>query len=201
MIECNAAYFSMASAFLGTYCPFHVIHIEPHVSGGVLLVSSDQGRVTLIAHDRTGSADETINVIPDAELLKISRPIKTAERRLTLEDSSATVLTLRKTNTERKAASFQRSTAEFPPIRQALSKCLQAWDTVLPSSQGRYDANYLLRILSALSPLSEYCTFSSYDGGPLRIQTDSLAATVFLMPLGAEEPAPVASYLREYAKT
>jgi hypothetical protein len=198
MIECNAAYFSVASAFLGTYLPFHVIHIEPHSTGGVLFVSSDQGRVTLIAHDPTGSADESVNVIPDPQLLKIARPIKTAERRLTLEDSTATVLTLRKTNFEKKTSTFQRSTADFPPIRQALSRCLQAWDSELPVSEGRYDADYLLRIFNILAPLSEYCTFSSYDGGPLRIQTDSLDATVFLMPLNAAEPAPVARYLREY---
>ena len=52
-----------------------------------------------MAHDPSGRTDETIKLLPDPELMKFCRGIKTADRELRIEGNNALVTTFRKSTT------------------------------------------------------------------------------------------------------
>ena len=123
MLSCNSALLAIASEFTGTYAPYQAVELTPHERGGVFLASTDKGNVACLAFDPAGEGDETINLLPNTELIKASRGVKTATRTLVIEDDIAKVTTYRKTTSETKEIPINRSSVNSPNLAKALKDC------------------------------------------------------------------------------
>lgn len=142
-----------------------------------------------------------MRLLPDAELIKFCRGIKTAERQLRIEGNNALVSTFRKSTTEKRETIVNESISDFPPLSGAISSCLSKWsDTpTVSSTAGRYESIYIERALKGLAPTSDSVVLSAFDGGPLRIQTDKANIVVLVMPQLKEKIPSVPEWLSDYA--
>ena len=201
MLKLNSALVAICSEFTGKYAPYQAIEISPATGGGVFVASTDRGNIACLAHDPGGKADETIHLLPDAELMKFCRGIKTADRELSIDGNNAMVTTFRKTTSERREAIINKSISEFPPLAKAICSCLDRWSPApsVSTTAGRYESTYVERALKGLSSTSESVVLSAFDGGPLRIQTDKADVVVLVMPQVAEKIPPVPEWLSDYA--
>jgi len=201
MLRLNSALVALAGAFTGTYAPFQAIHLQPH-AGGVLVASSDHGRVSALAFDRQGRADESCDLLASSELLRSCSGIKTAERELSLEGDTLSVTTYRKKAAhEVKTFPLQRASAPFPPLDQAVAACVRHWGAAptLSRTAGRYDSAYLEKALKAAGHLCDSLVLSSFDGGPLRLQSDTLELVILVMPQTAAPIPPLPDWLERFA--
>jgi hypothetical protein len=201
MIRLNSALLALVGAFAGTYAPFQAIRLQPH-SKGVLAVASDEGRITALGFDPRGQADQPCNLIPSPELLRACSGLKSAEREVALDATQATVTTYRKNgNHEVKTFPITRSSAPFPPIDQALTVCVRTWGAApaTSSTAGRYRTTYLERALRTAGHLCESLVISGYDGGPLRLQSETLELLILVMPQTAEPIPPLPDWLLQFA--
>ena len=201
MLQCHSALAAIAAEFTGKFAPYQAIEISPAPKGGVFIASTDKGSIACLAHDPGGKTDETIRLLPDPELIRLCRGIKTADRELRVEGDNAVVTTYRKTTSEKKETRVSRSISEFPPLAKAINHCLQRWGNSpqVSATAGRYESRYVERALKGLSGLSESVVLSAFDGGPLRIQTDEGNIVVLVMPQSAEKIPSVPEWLSEYA--
>lgn len=191
MMLFNSALLTMAGLFVGPYAPYQSIHIQPH-DGGVLVASSNIGRITFLGFDRQGSADESCDLIPDKDLLDACTGIKTAERDVLIEGATARVTTYRKTTgNDVKEFNVLHSTTPFPPLRDAVRACIDHWSVTpeLSRTAGRYATTYLTKAIKAAGLHADSVVLSSFDGGPLRLQSGSLEMLILVMPQTAE-PIP-----------
>jgi len=191
VLQFNSALLAAVGSFTGPYAPYQSVHLRPHC-GGVLLAASDHGKVTAIGFDRMGTADESITIIPSPELLKASSGIKTAERGIVIDGETATVTTYYKTSSNNgKQLPVQHSITPFPDIDGALAVCVQRWSATpsLSETAGRYRVAYLERAIKAAGLLADSLVLSAFDGGPLRIQGETLELIILVMPQTAE-PIP-----------
>ena len=94
MLQLNSALVAICSEFTGKYAPYQAVEISPAPRGGVFVASTDRGNIACLAHDPAGQADRVMRLLPDAELIKFCRGIKTAERQLRIEGNNALVSTL-----------------------------------------------------------------------------------------------------------
>lgn len=191
MLQFNSALLTIAGMFAGPCAPFQSIHIQPH-SNGVLVASSDQGRVAFLGFDSCGVADETCDIIPEAGLLRACTGIKSADRDVLIEGDSARVTTYRKTaSNEVKEFHVLRSSLPFPPIQAAIDACIQRWSATpdVSATAGRYASPILTEAVRAASSCSDSIVLSAFDGGPLRIQCEALDMLILVMPQTAE-PIP-----------
>lgn len=191
MLQFNSALLTIAGLFAGPYAPYQAIHVQPHGTG-VLVASSDQGRVTFLGYDSHGLADETCDIIPEAQLLKACSGIKSAERGILIDGNSARVTTYRKTAAdETKEFPLLRSSLPFPPIQAAIDACVKRWGATpaLSATAGRYASPLLSQAIKAAASCGDSIVLSAFDGGPLRIQCDGLDMLLLIMPQTAE-PIP-----------
>ena len=191
MLQFNSALLAAVGAFTGDYAPYQSVHIRPHC-GGILLAASDHGKVTAIGFDRRGSGDETTSIIPSSELLKACAGIKTAERGIVIDGDRAVVTTYYKASSNKgKELAVHRSLTPFPDIDAALAACVARWGTTPTLSQtaGRYRVAYLERAIKAAGLLADSLVLSAFDGGPLRLQGESIELIILVMPQTAE-PIP-----------
>ena len=153
------------------------------------------------AYDPAGTADETIKLLPDPDLIKLCRGIKTADRELRIEGNNALVTTFRKSTNEQRETIINKSISDFPPLADAISACLERWGATpsVSTTAGRYESWYVERALKGLSSTSDSVVLSAFDGGPLRIQTDKADVVILVMPQVKEKIPSVPEWLSDYA--
>lgn len=202
MLNCNSALLAIASEFVGKFAPYQSIEITPAPTGGVYIASTDNGKVACLAHDPSGEGDESIILLPNSDLIKASRGVKTAERSISINGNMAMVTTHRKSTSESKEIPFHRSTSDFPKLSGAIKDCIARWDEIGKSSAtaGRYDITYLQRAIKSLSSINSSVTLHSFDGGPMRIQESSGNIVILVMPQIALPIPPVPDWLRQYSQ-
>ena len=203
MLQLNSALVAICSEFTGKYAPYQSIEISPSPAGGVFVASTDRGNIACLAHDPAGKADETIKLLPDTELMKYCRGIKTADRQLQIEGNNAMVTTFRKSTNEQRETVVNRSISDFPPLARAISSCLKRWSKTptVSATAGRYESAYVERALKGLSTTSDSVVLSAFDGGPLRVQTDKADVVILVMPQVAEKIPSIPEWLSEYASS
>jgi len=201
VLQFNSALLAAVGSFTGKYAPYQAVLIQPH-AGGILLAGSDEGKVTALAFDRDGRGDETATIIPSTELLKACSGIKTAERGVVIDGNSAVVTTYYKTsNSKGKELPVHRSITPFPPIDQAIAACIERWSATpkLSETAGRYKLRYLERAIRNAGLYSDSLVLSAFEGGPLRIQGESIELVILVMPQTAEPIPAVPDWLAEIA--
>jgi hypothetical protein len=202
MLQFNSALLAIAGSFAGAYAPYQAIHLQPHM-GGVLVVSSDHGKVSAFGFDPAGRGDETIDLIPSKDLLKSCTGIKSAERDVRIEGDTATVTTYRKTAAnEVKQFHALRSTAPFPPLDRAIAACMDRWGATPETSAtaGRYAAPYLEKAIRAAGSLGDSLVLSAFDGGPLRLHSEEIELMILVMPQTAEPIPALPSWIQQFGR-
>lgn len=202
MLQFNSALLAAVGSFAGQYAPFQAVHIRPHC-GGVLLAASDHGKVTAVGFDRVGRADETLDIIPSQELLKACAGIKTAERGIQINGDTALVTTYYKASSNKgKELPICRSTTPFPDLDSTLKACIDRWGVTpkLTETAGRYRVAYLERAIKSAGLLADSLVFSAFDGGPLRLQGESLELIILVMPQTAEPIPPLPDWIQEIGR-
>lgn len=200
MLQFNSALLAAVGSFTGKYAPYQSVLIAPH-AGGVLLAATDAGKVMALGFDRNGLGDETVTIIPSTELLKACAGIKTAERGVLIDGDSAIVTTYYKTSSAQgKELPIHRSMVPFPPIDAVISSCLERWGETPTCGEtaGRYKVAYLERAIKNAGLLTDSLVLSAFDGGPLRVQGESIDLCILLMPQTAEAIPPVPDWLARY---
>jgi len=201
VLQFNSALLAAVGSFTGKYAPYQAVLIQPH-AGGILLAGSDEGKVTALAFDRDGRGDETATIIPSTELLKACSGIKTAERGVVIDGNTAVVTTYYKTSSSKgKELPVHRSITPFPPIDQAIAACLDRWGAApsLTETAGRYKVAYLERAIKNAGLLSDSLVLSAFDGGPLRLQGESIELCILVMPQTAEPIPAVPDWLQTFS--
>lgn len=203
MLQLNSALVAIASEFTGNYAPYQAIEISPGPKGGVYVASTDRGNIACLAYDPAGTADEEITLLPEPELMKLCRGIKTADRQLQIKGNNAMVTTFRKSTNERREVIINKSISDFPPLRLALTSCLERWSNTpsVSATAGRYESRYIEKAIKGLSTMSDSVILSAFDGGPLRVQTDKADVVILVMPQVAEKIPSIPEWLSEYASS
>ena len=201
MLQINSALVAIAAEFTGKYAPYQAVEISPAPGGGAYVSSTDKGKIACLAYDASATVDETVKLLPDPELIKSCRGIKTAERQLYIEGNNAVVTTFRKTTSEKKEFIVNQSISDFPPLASAVKACVDRWslEPEVSATAGRYESRYIERALRGLSTAEESVVLSAFDGGPLRIQTDQGHVVILVMPQTAEKIPSLPQWLKEYA--
>ncbi len=200
MLQFNSALLAAVGSFTGKYAPFQSVLIRPH-DDGVLLAATDGGRVTALGFDRDGNADETVTVLPSSELLKACAGIKTADRGIVIDGDSAIVTTYYKSASSKgKELPVHHSITPFPPIDEAIAACVERWGATPAVGQtaGRYKVAYLERAIKNAGLLCDSLVLSAFDGGPLRVQGETIEICILVMPQAAEPIPPLPDWLARY---
>lgn len=202
MLQLNSSLVAIAAEFTGKYAPYQAVEISPAPGGGAYISSTDKGKIACLAFDASATIDETVRLLPDPELIKCCRGIKTAERQLFIEGNNAVVTTFRKTTQEKKEFIVNKSISDFPPLASAVKACLDRWSAqpTVSATAGRYESRYIERALRGLSSSDDSIILSAFDGGPLRIQTDQEHVVILVMPQTAEKIPCLPQWLKEYAQ-
>ena len=201
MLQINSALVAIAAEFTGKYAPYQAVEISPAPGGGAFVSSTDKGKIACLAFDASATVDETVRLLPDPELIKCCRGIKTADRQLYLEGNNAVVTTFRKSTNEKREFIVNKSISDFPPLASAVKACVDRWSTQpeVSATAGRYESRYIERALKGLSTTDESVILSAFDGGPLRIQADQGHLVILVMPQTAEKIPFLPQWLKEYA--
>ena len=202
MIQFNSALLALAGLFVGPYAPYQAVHIRPHADG-VLVASTNQGHVSFMGYDRQGTAEESCNIIPGDKLLAACAGIKSAERDIVIDGTSARVTTYRKTAAnETKEFQVFYSSADFPPLEDAIAACITRWSATpaISATAGRYAAPFLTKAIKAASACSDSIALSAFDGGPLRIQCQGLDMLILIMPQVAEPVPALPDWICSFAQ-
>jgi hypothetical protein len=193
-----AGHFGIACDFTGKYAPYQAVQIGPHPHGGAYLCATDEGRTAFFAHDRGGVAPVTTCFLPDKDLSKAARFIRTAERTLEINTATnvATVTTHQKAADKVVELRAPLVTQQFPPLLEMLGKCSQQWNVKprLSPHSGCYDPTLLRLAMDACSSLNTIRTgnqpgdrviVSATDGGPALLEVPGVRAAVVVMPHNA----------------
>jgi hypothetical protein len=199
MFRLESSLFHLAAQFTGKYAPFQGVTIEPF-AGGVIAIASNRGAATFLGYDPKGYASEAACFLPGKELAAACKGIKSAERELAIEGPCAKVTTFYKEHSTAKEFTVNPCSQQ-PPIRQAVAEMLRTWGEVPKTSTtaGRYDLSLLTPAVRAIADESDCVVISGYDGGPLRLQSESLGCVVLLMPQTAQPIPPAPPWLADYA--
>lgn len=203
MLQLNSSLVAIAAEFTGKFAPYQAVEIGPAPGGGAYVSSTDKGKIACLAFDASATIDETIRLLPDPELIKACRGIKTAERQLFIEGNNAVVTTFRKSTHEKKEIMVSRSISDFPPLASAVKACIDRWSSqpTVSATAGRYESRYIERALRGLSSADDSIILSAFDGGPLRIQTDTSDVVILVMPQTAEKIPSLPEWLKDYAES
>ena len=210
MLRFDASLFSLAAQFTGKYAPCQGVTVSPLVPGdatnrigrGVVVTASDRGAATFLALDPQGTADEEAAFIPDDELIKAARGIKTAARELLIEEGRATVTTFRKTTSESKEFPVHRTQQRLPDLPGTIARAVEYWSATpeLTTTAGRYDLQLLHKAIRAMVDDTDSIVISAFQGGPLRLQREDTGVVVLLMPQTARPIPPMPAWLLRYAQ-
>lgn len=196
----SSALLALAASFTGKYAPFQGVQIAP-LAGGVSVVASNRGAAAFFGYDPKGHATDEIVVLPDNELIKAARGIKTAEREVTIDGPTALVTTYYKDHSTSKEFPVTLSSVPFPPMRAVIDQAIAYWGETpeVTTTAGRYDLQLLDKAIRAMADDSSSLVIAGYQGGPLRLQREDLHAVVLIMPQTAQ-PVPAAPpWLATYA--
>lgn len=200
MIRFSSGLLALAANFTGKYAPFQGIQIAP-LAGGVSVVASNRGAVAFFGYDPKGQANREVVLLPDGELIKAARGIKTAEREVTIDGGAALVTTYYKDHSTSKEFPAHFSSVAFPPMRAVVDQAIAYWGETpeLTTTAGRYDLALLDKAVRAMADDAGSIVLSGYQGGPLRLQREDLQAVVLLMPQAAKPLPTVPPWLASYA--
>lgn len=198
-ISLNGALVAVAADFTGKYSPYQSIQIRPNPRGGVFVASTDAGRIAFLGFDPSGKGDEQVVLLPTADLIKQTRPLKSATRWLELEGNVARCTKLMKTTSATEEVPITRSTTEPADLIGAMKAVAERWGKDCPVvNAGNFNANFLLRAFKAIEQLGGSITMSHLDGGPLRVESTTGNAIVLVMPEMARDVPPLPDYLHHF---
>jgi hypothetical protein len=199
MFRLNSVLFNLAASFTGKYHPFQGVTLTPH-AGGVVVTASNRGAACFYGFDPGGVAPQEATFSPGKELAAACKGIKTAQRELTIDDSTALVTTYYKEHSTAKEFQVTQLSGR-PPLRSAIAKAVDLWGEkpALTTTAGRYDLDLLNRATRAIAEESSALVLSGYDGGPLRLQSEELRCVVLLMPQTAQPIPSLPPWLADYA--
>jgi hypothetical protein len=202
MLSLDSALIAVAAEFTGLYAPYQGVALTPCPSGGVFVAATDHGKVACIAFDPRGQGDEARYLLPSADLLNACKGLKTADREIVIDGETALVTTFRK-STSNEVKEFPVTTSQVapPPLALIMRHCIATWGATpeLSRTAGRYATDYVNKAVKVLGSRDRSLVFSSFDGGPLRIQTDSGRIVVLVMPQKALPIPPLPPWMSEFA--
>ena len=201
-ISLNGALIAVAADFVGKYAPYQAIQIRPNPHGdGVFVASTDAGRLAFLAFDNSGSGDEQINLLPTADLIKNTRPLKSATRWIEIEGSTARCSKLTKATQKTEEIQITRSTIEPADLVGAMKTVAHQWGSDTPNctNAGNFNPGFLTRAFKAIEALGGSITMSHLNGGPLRIESTDSDVIVLVMPEMARPVPALPHYLKAFA--
>ena len=197
-VSLNGALVAIAADFVGRYAPWQGIQLRPNPSGGgVFVASTDAGKLAFLGFDPAGKGDEEMVLLPTPDLLKNTRPLKSAERFLELDGQTARCSKVLKTTTQTVEIPITRSAAEAPDLVGAMKKVAEQWGKDVPdcTTAGNFNAGYLARSFKAIEAMGSSITLSHLNGGPLRVEAADHTALVLVMPETARPIPPLPEFL------
>lgn len=199
-IRFNSGLLTFAADFTGKYAPWQAVTIGPH-DGGVLLVSSDRGAAVFLGWDPQGLATEEGSFLIGKDLSTAARGIKTASREISIDDNVAVVTTYYQEHSTSKEFPVVRSSHPPPCFRAAMAKAIDYWGATpsLSETAGRYDLELMTKAIKVLADRPGSIVLSAFQGGPLRLQREDMAALVLVMPQAAESIPPLPPWVGTYA--
>ena len=198
-VSLNGALIAVAADFCGKYAPYQAVQVRPNPHGGVFVAATDAGRIAFLGFDPAGKGDEEIILLPSADLLKNTRPLKSAARWIEIEGNMARCSKMMKTTSQTVEVPITRSTSEPADLIGAMKAVAQRWGKDCPVvSCGNFNGNFLLRAFKAIEQLGGSITMSALDGGPLRVESTDGSAIVLVMPEMAREVPPLPDYLHQF---
>ena len=163
---------------------------------------TDAGKLAFLAYDHTGKGDEEIVLLPTADLLKNTRPLKSAGRWIEIEGSTARCSKSTKNTTQTVEIPITRSVATPPDLVGVMKTVSEQWGKDCPCvDAGNFNANYLQKAFRAIESLGSSVTLSHLNGGPLRIESTVGTALVMLMPETANPIPQLPDYLHQFANS
>ena len=199
-ISCNGALIAVAADFCGRYAPYQGIQIRPNRTGdGVFVAATDAGRIAFLGFDHAGKGDEEVVLLPTSELLKHTRPLKSASRWIEIEGTTARCSKVMKTTSKTEEIVVTRSTVEPADLVGAMGEVARRWGKDMPVvNAGNFNGNFLVRAFRAIEQLGGSVTMSHLDGGPLRVESTDGSAIVLVMPETARDIPPLPDYLHAF---
>ena len=203
MLSLNGALVAVAADFVGRYSPYQGIQLRPGPNGdGVYVASTDAGRLAFLAYDHSGKGDEEIILLPTADLIKETRPLKSATRWLEIEGETARCSKLTKATTKTSEVPITRSAVAPPDLVGAFRVVAETWGKDIPCVDcGNFNASYLQKAFRAIESLGSSITLSHLSGGPLRIESTTGCALVMVMPETARPIPELPEYLLKFANS
>ena len=198
----NGAFLAVAADFVGKYSPYQAIQIRPNPYGdGVFVASTDAGRLAFLAYDASGKATEQLVVLPTPELLKNTRPLKSAQRWIEIDGPIARCSKLTKATSKTEEVAVSYSTVEPPDLVGAMNKVATEWGKDLPHcvNAGNFNANFLSRAFRAIESLGGSITMSHLNGGPLRVESTEHDVIVLVMPETARPIPALPDFLHDFS--
>lgn len=200
MFRLESALFNLAAAFTGKYAPFQGVTLTPH-AGGVVVTATDRGAAGFYGFDPMGAAPEQATFSPGKELATACKGIKTAQRELTIDGNAAVVTTYYKEHSTSKEFQAQRLSQQAP-MKDIVRAAIEIWGDApaVSTTAGRYDLGLLNKATRAIAEEADALVLSGYDGGPLRLQSETLRCVVLLMPQSAQPLPQLPPWLSDYAE-
>lgn len=199
-ISLNGALIAVAADFCGRYSPYQGVQIRPNPSGGVFVAATDAGRIAFLGFDPAGKGDEEVVLLPTAELIKNTRPLKSAARWIEIEGNTARCSKILKTTSQVTEIPITRSQSPPADLVGAMKAVSETWGKdVAVVNAGNFNANFLLRAFKAIEQLGGSITMSHLAGGPLRVESTEGGAIVLVMPESARKVPPLPHYLEAFA--
>lgn len=202
-VSLNGALVHVAAEFTGNYSPYQAVQIKPNPNGtGVFVAATDAGKMAFLAYDSQGKGDEEVILLPTPDLLKETRPLKSASRWLEIEGSSARCSKLTKTTTKTTEIPITRSAVTPPDLVGVMNVIATQWGKDCPCvDAGNFDAGYLQKAFRAIDSLGSSVTMSHLNGGPLRVESLDSPVMVMIMPQSAQPIRPLPEFLHEFANS
>ena len=203
-INLNGALVAVAADFCGKYAPWTSIQLRPGPgTNGVFVAATDEGRIAFLGYDHGGKGDEEVCLLPTPDLIKNTRPLKSASRWLEIDGDTAICSKMTKSTTKSEEIPIVRSQSEPPDLVGALANVAQVWGKDIPDCQsaGNFNAGFLLRSFKAIEALGGSVTMSHLSGGPLRVESTEGNAIVLVMPELARPVPPLPDYLTAFVNS
>ena len=198
----NGALLAVAADFCGKWTPYTGVQIRPNRNGsGVFVASTDAGRLAFLAFDENGSADEELCLLATSDLLKHTKPLKSASRWIEIEGSIARCSKLTKSTTTTVEVPVTYSTVEPPDLVGAMHKVALQWGKDQPHCVdcGNFNGSFLTRAFKAIEVLGGSVTMSHLNGGPLRVESTDHDVIVLVMPETARPIPALPAFLKSFS--
>jgi hypothetical protein len=202
-VSLDGALVYVAAEFCGNFSPYQSVQIKPNPSGnGVFVASTDAGKMAFLAYDHSGKGDEEVILLPTPELLKETRPLKSASRWLEIESAQARCSKITKTTTKTVEIPITRSAVTPPDLVGVMKTVAVQWGKDCPCvDAGNFSATYLQKAFRAIESLGSSVVMSHLNGGPLRVESLESQAMVMIMPQTAQPIPELPDFLYAFANS